>query len=114
MSVPLQKNWFIGLVQKFVIGLFLVSCLLLVLRFRALPPLVPLWFSRPWGNDQLAHPFWLFILPVSSLGWYGINYYISTKKLEEYLLFAQMLYLSSLIVSLMSFFILVKILFLIS
>lgn len=110
----IKKNWFISVVHKFVIGLFILSVGLLIWRFRVLPPKVPLWFSRPWGEDQLASPYWLLLLPISSMLWYGIDLVISIYVTTEYLIFTQMLFLSSLIVSLLSFITLIKILFLVS
>src|SRR3989344_3395426 len=32
-------------------------------RFKNLPPEIPLWFSRPWGETQLAQPWMLWLLP---------------------------------------------------
>lgn len=110
----MRKNWLINLVRKFVIILFVLSVGFLVWRFPELPPKVPLWFSRPWGIDQLASPYWLILLPISSLIWYAINLVIAMYITTEYLIFTQMLFLASLIVSLLSFIILIKILFLIS
>jgi len=110
----IRKNWLIGVVHKFVIALFILSVALLVWRFPLLPPAVPLWFSRPWGIDQLASPYWLILLPVSSLLWYGIDLVLGIYVTSEYLIFTQMLFLSSLIVSLLSFVSMIKILFLVS
>lgn len=36
--------------------------LILFLRFK-LPPQVPLFYSRPWGEEQLTSPHSLFLLP---------------------------------------------------
>lgn len=110
----IKKNWLISVVHKFVIALFILSVILLIWRFPELPPKVPLWFSRPWGEDQLASPFWLMLLPVSSMVWYGIDLLISMYVTTEYLIFTQMLFVSSLIVSMLSFVTLIKILFLVS
>jgi len=110
----LKTNWFIRLAHKFIIALFILSLGILLWRWRMLPPLVPLWYSRPWGADQLAAPFFLFILPVSSLFLYGVNFLIAIYVTAEYLIFTQLLFLSSFIVSLLSFVTLVKILFLVS
>jgi hypothetical protein len=110
----IKKNWLISVVHKFVIALFILSVGLLVWRFPVLPPEVPLWFSRPWGADQLASPYWLILLPVSSLVWYGIDLAIGIYVTTEYLIFTQMLFLSSLIVSLLSFITIIKILFLVT
>ena len=111
---PDANNWFIRLVQKIVIVLFVLSALLLLWRFPMLPHTVPLWFSRPWGADQLASPYWLILLPVSSLIWYAINLVICMYITTEYLIFTQILFLSSLIVSFLSFISLMKIIFLVS
>ena len=110
----IHANWFVSLVHKFVLILFALSVALLLWRWRVLPPLVPLWYSRPWGADQLANPLWLFIFPIGSLALYGVNVLVSIYFTAEYLIFTQILFLSSLIVSLLSFFALVKILFLVT
>lgn len=110
----LKSNWLISLSHKCIVGLFVVSIILLAWKWRSLPPMVPLWYSRPWGADQLAAPYWLLVLPLSSILLYGVNVAISTYVTAEYLIFTQMLFLSSLIVSLLSFFALIKILFLVT
>ena len=110
----IRTNWFISLTHKFILGLFFLSIAILLWRWRMLPPMVPLWYSRPWGTDQLASPYWLLVLPVSSVLLYGINFLIGMYVTAEYLIFTQMLFLSSLVVSLLSFIALVKILFLIT
>lgn len=110
----IKKNWFISLVHKFVLVLFLLSTGLLIWLFPMLPPQVPVWFSRPWGSDQLASPYWLILLPVSGILWYGIDLVIGIYVTTEYLIFTQMLFLSALIVNFLSFITLIKILFLVS
>jgi hypothetical protein len=112
--IVIRKNWLINVVHKFVIALFLLSVGLLAWRFPVLPPEVPLWFSRPWGTDQLASPYWLILLPVSSMIWYGIDILIGIYVTAEYLIFTQMLFLSALIVSILSFITIIKIVFLVT
>lgn len=46
-----------------------VACLVLVLGllgifWKSLPPSIPLWYERPWGQDQLAKPIFLLIIPI--------------------------------------------------
>ena len=86
----------------------------LVWRFRQLPPEVPLWFSRPWGEDQLASAYWLFLLPLSGFVWYIIDLLIGIFVTTDDLIFTQLLFLSALIVNILSFVTLIKILFLVS
>ena len=112
--IVIRKNWLINVVHRFVIALFLLSVGLLTWRFPVLPPEVPLWFSRPWGLDQLASPYWLILLPVSSMIWYGIDILIGIYVTAEYLIFTQMLFLSALIVSILSFITIIKIVFLVT
>lgn len=108
----LKANWLLSLIHKFVIVLFVLSLIIFAWRYQTLPPLVPLWYSRPWGIDQLAHPLWLLLLPMASLLWYGASILVSIFVTAEYLIFTQMIFMSSLIVSLLSFLTLIKILFL--
>lgn len=67
----------IKLVQIWVSATCLVvTCGLLLLYRTGLPPEVPLWYSRPWGQDQLSSPYWLWLIPVviavmTGLGWLG-------------------------------------------
>lgn len=110
----IKHNWLINLVNKFVFLLILCSLIILAVRWSSLPPLVPLWYSRPWGIDQLAPPFWLFLLPVSGLLIHALNFLITIYVTIEYLTFTQMLFLASLIVNILSFVTLIKILFLVT
>jgi hypothetical protein len=109
----IRTNWFISLVHKFVLILFVVSVGFLLWHWTMLPPMVPIWYSRPWGVDQLASPYYLWVLPISSLVLYFTNFLIAVYVAREHLIFIQMIYLSSLIVSLLSFFALIKILYLV-
>ncbi len=108
-----KSNWLIQLVHKFVIGFALISILLITLNWKQLPPLVPLWYSRPWGIDQLAKPIFLFLLPISSICIYLINTLLSMYVTAEYLIFTQSIFLSSLIVSIVSFIAVIKIIYLV-
>lgn len=52
------------------VGLFLVF-------YRKLPPEIPLFYSRPWGELQLASPWLLLILPALSLFIVIFNFILS-------------------------------------
>jgi hypothetical protein len=110
----LSKNWIIGLVNKFVLLTLIGSVVLILVRWPMLPPLVPLWYSRPWGADQLAHPAWLFMLPLGSMFWYLTNTIVAAYVTSEYLVFTQTLFLTSLVTSFLSFITLIKILFIVT
>jgi len=54
-----------------------VGLCLIVVYWKALPPEVPLLYSRPWGQDQLVSPYFLWLVPAltavigSGLGFLG-------------------------------------------
>lgn len=112
--VHIRDNWLIRLVGRAVLFLNIAAALVILIRFTKLPLFVPLWYSRPWGTDQLASPLWLFILPVGSIFLHIINLAISIFFTAEYLVFTQMIFLTSFLVSLLSFITLIKIVFLIT
>lgn len=45
----------------------------IILRWGALPPELPLYYSLPWGEQQLASPYELLLLPIISLVFYFLN-----------------------------------------
>ncbi len=107
-------NWLVSIVNKFVPLLIVLSITILLFRAKNLPPLVPLWYAKPWGEEQLANPWWLTILPVTSLVIYLMNVIVSAYLTIEHLVFTQLLYTTSLVVSLLAFVTLLKILFLVT
>jgi len=46
------------------IGLILLATTITTLFYFFLPPVVPLFYSAPWGPDQLAGKDLLFVLPI--------------------------------------------------
>lgn len=110
----IKNNWIIQVVNKSVIVCLIISLFCIAWRWTRLPPSVPLWYSRPWGTDQLASPIWLFLLPLGALVIYFINLAISMYITAQYLIFTQVLFLSSLLVNILSLVTLVKILFLVT
>jgi len=110
----IKSNWIIEVTGNGVLASAILSVLFIIWRWNRLPPLIPLWYSRPWGTDQLTSPFWLILLPAGGVTIYYINRMISKHITSEYLIFTQMLYLSALLVNILSLVTLVKILFLVT
>ncbi len=48
-------------------------------RFSKLPPQIPLFYSRPWGEDQLVDYWFIFILPFLLHVYIFLNIYIYNK-----------------------------------
>ena len=61
------------------------SLFVLLFSWLRLPPEVPLFYSLPWGEEQLVSPFFLWFLPGSSLTLVFFNFafasYFSDDKL---------------------------------
>lgn len=110
----IKTNWLIRSVTNIVFIINVFSILYILIRLPNLPPLVPLWYSRPWGADQLASPLWLFVLPVGSILLYVVNLAIVLYLTKEYLVFTQIIFLTSLLVSLLTCMTLIKILALVT
>ena len=64
-------------------NIFLLSLTLEVVTFivayNNLPPVVPLFYSRPWGESQLAKTYLLFLLPFLTLLFILINNFIKFR-----------------------------------
>ncbi len=91
-------------------GLFFLlgQILLIALTWRSLPPKLPLFYSRPWGEEQLAIPLDLFILPLFSLAILIINSLLTKFILQENLL-KQTLMLTVAVVNLLNLITLIQI-----
>lgn len=59
------------------LGLIGVACFLIWLKASQFPLAVPLWFSRTWGEDWLAAPTFLWLLPLISSLILLINSFLS-------------------------------------
>ena len=86
---------------------------LLAWKFTSLPPQVPLYYSLPWGESQLASASALFILPTISLVLLLINHLFAISLSKTSQLLSKSLVTISLIVSLFSLITLFKIISLI-
>ena len=110
----IRANRIIMLSQRTVLLLSLLSIILLVFVWQRLPPEVPLWYSRPWGESQLANSLWLFLLPLGSVFWFMVSLLCSVYLTKNHLTFTQILFLSTVVTSMLSCITLVQIVFLIT
>ena len=60
----------------------LILILFFVLRFSSLPPQIPLFYSLPWGEDQLVDNWMILILPVTMNFLFFINYFFYSKYFQ--------------------------------
>lgn len=82
--------------------------------WRSLPPKIPFWYSKPWGEERLGPPYLLLIPILSALMVYAINRTMIAKNAQNHPMFARALSICSLFVSILSGMIVIRILTLIS
>ncbi len=59
------------------------QAIFLTINFSRLPPQVPLFYSQPWGEPQLASPGLLFLLPGFSFLFFLLNSTISIFNQDQ-------------------------------
>lgn len=82
----------------FVISVLLQS-LLILFNWRGLPPEIPIFYSRPWGEPMLASPIFLWILPVATVLFVLVNYLIALYFLRSFNFLSRVLIVFSAIIS---------------
>lgn len=92
----------------------ILQLILLFFKFNDLPVSVPLYYSLPWGETQLALASTLFLLPAFSLIVGLVNSILAVSFSGSNPLFTHLLTTFSLIFSILMFFALFRIIFLVS
>ncbi|MFA5025130.1 MAG: hypothetical protein WC503_01290 [Candidatus Shapirobacteria bacterium] len=82
--------------------LLIAQIVLIIWFYNQLPPEIPLYFSRPWGESWLAPSSMIFILPLLSLIVLLTNYFLAIFYHQRKLLLAQLLVIFAFIISLFS------------
>lgn len=109
----MQKNPIIPVnLPAFVLNLLVLASAvgLLLIHQNDLPPSVPLWFSKPWGQERLASPTFLWLFPTIILFFLLLNNLIAKLLFRTQRVLAAVLVWSALIVSLILLFPLYRIL----
>jgi len=85
-----------------------------LLRFARLPPQTPLFYSRLWGEDQLADTWLIFLLPVFLNLLFFLNNYLFQKFFSDNEFIKKIFYYLNLFLIFSFTLIFIKIIFLIS
>jgi hypothetical protein len=109
-----KTNWIYMLSTWLVPLTFFITVGLILWHWSSLPPLVPLWYSKAWGTDRLAPVIWLFLPPLMSLVWHAINLLLSVYVTREHYVFSQVLFITSIFVTVFSLIAVINILFLVT
>lgn len=82
------------------IGLSLIMAVIILTAFKALPPKLPLFYSLPWGNGQLATQQQFLIIPANIIFITFLNMVIFWQLHPSQLFLKRVLLISSIAVSL--------------
>lgn len=100
-----------GVALRLALGLIVTSIGVLVWKFKELPFEVPLYYSRPWGESQLAKGgFKLILLPGISVGLLATNLLLAGWVYGEHKLLARVVMVAAALVIFLMTFSLIKIL----
>ena len=99
--------------KKWSIIFWIVQVLIIALSWKLLPPQIPLFYSQPWGEEQLTTPVGILILPVLSLAVSGGNFALIHLVPKEEGLLSKMLIAASAIFNFLALVTLIKIVLLV-
>ncbi len=109
----LRSTWTFKLSSASIITNFIVTLPLFLFFWRHFPPQVPLWYSKPWGNERLVPPLFLLIPVAVSALIYGMNIFVANKFATDHPMFARVLFLTSALISIISMIIVVRVIMLV-
>ena len=92
----------VSLILRWNLVLIVIQLAYLFLQFNVLPPQVPLFYSLPWGEPELAGASSLFLLPLLSLVIFLLNSVLAAIFLKPLRLLSRLLFIFSLIFALLS------------
>lgn len=99
---------------KLLIGADVVMAASLAWRFPHLPEQIPLFYSRPWGEAQLADVWYILLLPILVHLFYFFNTYIIKRFFRDDVLFPRMFSVTTSVLIIVCTGIFLKILFLVT
>lgn len=78
---------------QFYLGLtfWIAQVVIIFSTWRYLPPQLPFFYSRPWGEEQLSTPLGLLILPGLSVAIFLVNFIFTQVLPQEEVLMKQIL-----------------------
>lgn len=109
-----RKEKIIKITSQISLGLLLLALVLLAVFWQKLPPEIPLFYSLPWGEEQLGSPGFLLILFFAGFFLGIINFILGLIFFEKHPLAAKILAFVTTSVSLLLMITVFKIIFLVT
>lgn len=105
------SNQLVLWITLFLIVLSLILSIVILLGLKSLPPKLPLFYSLPWGNDQLASHQELLLIPAIIIMITLLNLVVSWQLHSSQSFFKGILVYSPLVISLLLIVTFIKIIF---
>ena len=99
---------------KLLLGADILMVVTFLLKFKTMPPQIPLFYSQLWGENQLADSLIIFILPIFMNFLFFINQYIFNKFYAENVFIKNIFYYLNLFLIVSFTLIFIKIIFIVS
>ena len=96
------------------VALIIGQCIVLLLKVQTLPLQVPLFYSLPWGEQQLTKASMLWILPLSSFLCFMLNIHLGMLFWAKERLLSIILAWSNVLITVIASLALIKIILLIA
>jgi len=109
-----EENRIFQLSLSFGVFFFLLSTGFLFIKFKSLPPQVPLFYTRPWGEERIPTKIWLWLIPTVSFFIILFNFLILPNFLKKEKFLINVLSLVSVVSLFLLFWALFQIIFLVS
>lgn len=93
---------------------FVLMIIVFLIKVNNLPPQIPLFYSLPWGENQLAETWMIFIIPILMILFIFINNFLEKKFFLNNNLIKKIFYYLNLLIIISFTYIYLKIIFLIS
>lgn len=106
-EIQIRRPFFVGLAS------LMVGLAAIIVFWQKLPPQVPLFYGKPWGEEQLASPIFL-LLPLLAAGIFLAINTLFVSFLEESVFLKRALILAAAVSSILASIAVVRVLFLIS
>lgn len=101
-EIKVFSNKFLVVVICVSLVSILAQASLILVSWGKLPPQIPIFYSKPWGEAILAPPVFLWILPVLAILVCAINFTIAVFFAPENIFLLRVLFIFSLIVTLIT------------
>jgi hypothetical protein len=93
------QNKINGQIFRWNIFFIVLSLIAIIVKFNNLPPLIPLYYSLPWGANQLVPTSYIFLPPIISIAVLIVNNGLAVIFTKSIYLLSILLIITSLIFS---------------